>query len=408
MTLTAQSILVVADDVVVVRIDGAFQLNLGPQQLRCGRYGLAILQVFERPITMRRALEELELRVKGTAAWVQLVAEVKGLHALGVLVDAVDNVPWLQSHDARFDSAPVHIRMLDDAARTSSFQTAIRRLVRPSDVVLDIGTGTGILAVTAALAGARHVYAIETTAMARVAERLVEANGVADRVTVLEAHSFDVELPERADVLVSEIIGDDPLGERILSTFADARERLLVEAARIIPSRLQILVLPLEVPAEKIEALRFTDSRTAVWSDRYGIDCRPLVALSDARSHRFKVNSHDVRPWKRLAEPLIVADIDLLRAQQEPLDVEMSVRTTSSGTLNGLLVFFDADLGPGARISLHPEIATPSNSWGNLVCVPAAAIDVEPGQELRLHYHDDGRGTRCELTAVDLASQPHR
>jgi predicted RNA methylase len=63
--------------------------------------------------------------------------------------------------------------MLEDRVRTSRFIDANRRTVQPDDVVVDLGTGSGVLAVAAAQAGAKHVYAIEARPIAEVAERFL-------------------------------------------------------------------------------------------------------------------------------------------------------------------------------------------------------------------------------------------
>ena len=73
-----------------------------------------------------------------------------------------------------------------------------------------------MLAVAAARAGARHVYAIEATPLAHEAREVVRANGLEDRVTVVEGWSTRISLPERASVAVSEILGSDALEERVL------------------------------------------------------------------------------------------------------------------------------------------------------------------------------------------------
>ncbi len=73
-------------------------------------------------------------------------------------------------------------RMVSDRPRTNAFAAAIREVVQPGDVVLDVGTGTGILAMFAAKAGARKVYAIDATDIAEVATDLVKANGLSDQI----------------------------------------------------------------------------------------------------------------------------------------------------------------------------------------------------------------------------------
>ena len=105
----------------------------------------------------------------------------------------------------------MHIAMLNDRRRTASFLAAIRRVVRPGDVVVDVGTGTGVLAIAAAQAGAARVYAVEATGIGKLAEANFRANGLQDRITLVPGWSMQVTLPERADVLVSEVIGKTPL-----------------------------------------------------------------------------------------------------------------------------------------------------------------------------------------------------
>jgi protein arginine N-methyltransferase 1 len=95
-----------------------------------------------------------------------------------------------------------------DKIRTKLYEDAIARLA-PGRTVLDIGTGRGALwALASARAGARKVYAIEVlpgpAAQARAA---VAQAGYADVITVIEGLSTRAQLPERAHVCVSEIIG---------------------------------------------------------------------------------------------------------------------------------------------------------------------------------------------------------
>ena len=70
--------------------------------------------------------------------------------------------------------------MLEDHKRTGAYHQAIlnNRRSFQDKAVLDVGTGSGILAIFAAQAGARKVYAVEATDMAKVAKRLVDSNNV--------------------------------------------------------------------------------------------------------------------------------------------------------------------------------------------------------------------------------------
>jgi predicted O-methyltransferase YrrM len=97
-----------------------------------------------------------------------------------------------------------HARMLHDDRRTGDYVEALAEAVRPGDVVLDIGTRSGVLAIAAARAGARRVYAVEASDIAEVAERVFATNGVQDKVTLIPGWSRHIELPEPADLLVSD------------------------------------------------------------------------------------------------------------------------------------------------------------------------------------------------------------
>src|SRR5437867_8406546 len=100
-----------------------------------------------------------------------------------------------------------HRQFLCDRARLQVFERAVAAAVRPGDVVIDLGAGTGILGMFACRAGASRVYAIEAGGMIEVARALAQANGFGDRILFLRAHSSDVTLPEQADVLVADLVG---------------------------------------------------------------------------------------------------------------------------------------------------------------------------------------------------------
>lgn len=397
MALTNVTVLEVADGVSLSRNGRDWTVSISHQRTRCGRYTLALLDAFSDPTAFGQGIDAVAAHLPAMPAWVELVAHAKALHLLGILTEPGGAGVVVRSHATRFDSGRVHTTMLNDEARTGAFQAAIRQAVKPGDVVVDVGTGTGILAITAALAGARHVYALEATPMSRAAQRMVDANGLSDRITIIGAHSFDVSLPEKADVLVSEIIGDDPLGEQILPTFVDARRRLLAKGAKVIPASLQVQLLPVEMPAEELERFRFSPRQAGRWRELYGIDFDALVASAGEYDHRAHINTYETRTWKRMAEPIVVADIDLLRSEVGVIAQDVEFRTTGAGAVSAIVIFFSADLGAGVRLSIHPDEATPENSWGSVLQLFAEPLDVASGEHLRVRYSFDDGGSRVSL-----------
>ena len=110
-----------------------------------------------------------------------------------------------------------HRTMLQDRVRTHAFKEAIFRHVRAGATVLDIGTGTGILALLAFQAGAERVYAIESTPFIDVAKKIAAQNGYQDRVRFIRGDSRDIRLPQKANILVSETMGSLGIDENILN-----------------------------------------------------------------------------------------------------------------------------------------------------------------------------------------------
>jgi hypothetical protein len=372
-----------------IRVDSAGNFRIKHSErgtVECGPHAWSVLAVFSRPRRLSEALTELRGRLTGRQDWIDLMSTVVGLYEAGVLRDQDDAgraPPALAT--SGFSRAGIHIAMLGDRARTSSFLAAIAEIVRPGDVVVDVGTGTGVLAVAAARAGARHVYAIEASAIDDVAERVFEANGVADRVTLVRGWSSRVTLPERADVLVSEILGNDPLSESVLETILDAKKRLLVPGARLVPNRVRVLGLPVTLPRKELEATSVAPHLDD-WRAWYGIDLSPLAASSDGRMSESYVDPYEARGWPTLADPIVLIDVDLTTVTSPSIANRIGFHANADGDLNGILVYFEIDLGPTTSLSLHPARVASDNHWRCPLYAIPSALPVKAGELLEVTY----------------------
>lgn len=368
--------------------DGAISVRLAGGRVDAGRHGLAILDAFGEARTLGDALEVLGERCPGQQDWMDLVAAVLRLREAGVLVPPEDaDRPLGEATDTGFASAKVHIAMLDDEQRTAAYLEAIRAAVGPDDVVVDIGTGTGILAATAAAAGARAVYAVEARAEERWAEGVFAANGVADRARLVHGWSTAIDLPERADVLVTETIGNEPLEESILEIAIDARARLLRPGARFIPAGIELWASAVELPDRDIRHHRFTAGDTERWSADYGLDLRSLA--EDGSGPAYAALAAGVtRRWRPLTEPVLLTEIDLATVSQPMVDVASTVEAATSGSLNAVAVHFRLLLHDDIALSSLPaDIADPDRfHWGIPVWLLPSALRVDPGDEVRLRY----------------------
>ena len=365
-----------------------------------GPHCLAILDLFSEPTTLAEAFERLGPRAGGAQDWIDLTAAVARLHDEGIL--RADGDPEYESDRPvrpSFDSPGPHVAMLEDCVRTAAFLAALDEVVRTDDVVLDIGTGTGVLAVGAARAGARHVYAVEATPLAQHARDVVSANGLTSRVTILSGWSTRLSLPERANVAVAEILGSDALEERILPVLLDARKRLLAEDARLIPSAIRILGMPVSIPDERVSSLTFTHSNTARWSSWYGFELGPLADYSARLRQRFTATIDEVRTWDVFSEPVLLAELDLAELHTPRVDVVATAVATSSGDANGTVAFFEAQLSPGVVLSTNPALEPGVTSWGLPVWLLPEPVELRRGCGFSLEYTYRGPSGRLRLVA---------
>ncbi len=245
----------------------------------------------------------------------------------------------------RFDD---YREMMDDRVRLDAYAQAIAETVREGDVVLDLGAGLGILSLLAARAGARRVYAVEMGYAASLARRIVADNGLSGRIEILEAHSLDVELPERADVLVSETLGSFALEESTLAFTIDARRRLLREDARMVPRRLQPWLAPVELPGEHAKA--------DFWSEVAGFD------FSAARDELLgRMSLADVTPPELMSRPQPFAALDLRTVTRAAVSGRHLFTLRRSGTVHGVAGWFVAELADDIFLSNAP--GGPPTHW---------------------------------------------
>src|SRR5690349_14652587 len=120
-------------------------------------------------------------------------------------------------------------QMIADRIRTGAYAAALQKAVNPRAVVLVVGTGTGICALLACQYGARKVYAVEPSDAIAVAREIASANGFSDRIEFIQRDSKDITLPQKADVIVSDMRGTLPLFGTNLVSILDARRRFLTD-----------------------------------------------------------------------------------------------------------------------------------------------------------------------------------
>lgn len=361
-------------------------IDVGGEQLHAPRLALTLLDAFSSP----RRVSDVLAAVAGGGAERALEAEacVSDMASNGVLVrpeerTALGTRGWVRPS--------IHMLMLDDRGRTNGFCHALRMTVKPDDVVIDIGTGTGVLATCAALAGVRKVYAVESSGIAEVAARVFAANGVTDRVSLMRERSTSLTLPERATVLVTETIGNDPLDEQMLEIVADAKKRLLTPDARIIPSAIEIWGIAVDIPRTVLERHVFTKRKVEGYRKEYGIDFSPLEEHRLSCSEPIMLDSRDVATWP-LAEPVLLASIDMTKPFDTSISTRAGLQVSRESKHLGIMLAFRATLAPGVVLSTLPADFDPTSHWAHALFPAFDCLEVAAGAHVVIDYNYD-RGT---------------
>ena len=273
-----------------------------------------------------------------------------------------------------------HFTMLRDEARAAAYDAALRRTVTPQSRVLEIGCGSGILAMMAARAGARSVVTCEMTpAIAKQAAEIVARNGYADRVRVIAKHSHkldaETDLGGRADILVSEILGSDLLGESVLSAHEHAVRHLLEPGAQVIPARGAVRV-----------ALAHDAREPPDLTNVAGVDLSAFAAL--ARPVR-RLSLGDPRLTLR-SEAADLFVFDFASAQYcAPAEVSLEL-VSAGGEVNGVVQWIALTLDEATHFENRPGPGQES-AWFAPFHLFARGVQTIPGEKIRVFGAHDRR-----------------
>jgi type I protein arginine methyltransferase len=266
--------------------------------------------------------------------------------------------------------------MIGDAGRFGAYAKAIATAVRPGDTVAEIGCGPGVFAMLACRAGARRVFAIESEDTIQFARELTAANGLSDLVEFFHSDSSMTELPERVNVVVSDIRGVLPLFGHAIPTLDDARQRLLAPGGIMIPQRDTL-------KAAVIEADEYYARLTSPWRTSVaGLDLSPSLLSVLNQFYTLTCKSEQlltqVEDWGLLDYTVGVAP---------RVTAELDFYATRKGTGHGVCLWFDAELFEGTGFSSAP--GAEGTVYGQLFLPWLEPVAVEKRQKIHVELLGD-------------------
>lgn len=283
-----------------------------------------------------------------------------------------------------------HFTMLHDRPRNDAYEQALRAVVRPDHRVLDIGTGSGLLAMMAARAGAAEVVACEAVPLiAEKAREILAANGLAERVRVVAKPSTRLvpgcDLAGPADVLVSEIFDAALIGEGALATFEDAWARLLKPDAVVIPASAAIRAQLVESPDLR---------KTLTVGTVSGFD---LSAFNEFASRILPTSTLPPFAFRALSEPVTLFEVDFRARRHAPAERRIALAPLAAGEVDAVLAWFTLRLTDSIVYDNAPSAAPGASHWGQMVQLVAPARAVSPDARVALVARHDTASLRVEL-----------
>jgi len=253
-----------------------------------------------------------------------------------------------------FENFNAHRSMLSDSFRVSQYKRAIDESVKKGDIVIDAGSGTGLLAVLAAKAGAKKVYAIEASNYAKIAKKTAFDSGVSKKIEVIQDDFSRVKLPEKVDVLITETFGSLIFNEGAAPDLKNCIKKNLKKDAILIPGSVSFYVGTL-----KRQPTCFREMSSLL---KYGVDLSFFQKKSENIPIRLRLNSSDIAESVHLGTYSILTDLS---------KDDFYINAKISGPTEFIAMWFELHLSPTTTISTAPTcIENYFSHWGGQVVIP--------------------------------------
>ena len=293
---------------------------------------------------------------------------------------------WLPASEQLMEwGKDFHNVLLGDELRMTAFHAAIDDVVRPGSTVLDLGTGTGILAEWALRAGAQAVYAIELNkSLLDVAVTRIKATGFTDRFHPICGLSFDVEIPTAVDAIISETMGNIADNEGFVEILKDARRRFLSAGGVVIPCRVESYLVPVE--AERAHAhIRHASPHGGISKEEFARQLSRRKAKS-----LFDFYYDAIIPAAcHLSQPKLVRRYEFKEDETGTYTVPLIYTVDRSGLLTGFKGYFIATLSRTVTLDISGddiEGGTTSDSWKHCYLPLENPCPVLAGDHIKLIF----------------------
>ena len=275
-----------------------------------------------------------------------------------------------------------HTPMMNDELRNNAYLKALQSAVKDDSHVLEIGTGSGIISMMAARCKAEKITTCEMSPLiAQTAKDIIEENGFSDSINVIPIKSTNlkigIDLPRRSDILVSEILSSELLGEGVLSSIEDAKKRLLSPDAQIIPREASIRVALFG--GDHIGKSMFVDNVN-------GFDLSKFNRIT-SKKIAFDANFFDV---KFLSNTVNAFTFDFMEKNYFPPEEKfLDLQVITSGKCYGVMQWIHMQMDDTFTFENNPLAKTVASGWTHVFYLFDTPLNVTAKQVVKISAAHD-------------------
>ena len=236
-----------------------------------------------------------------------------------------------------------HCHYLSDQIRLERYETAINQTVSSGCTVLDLGCGSGVLGLMAFRAGAKQVYFVDETAIIEMARHAVEQAGFSDRAQFFRTNSYELELPERVDVVICDHVGCFGIDYGVLGVLADARQRFLKPDGILMPQQINVMLAPIESEDARSSIDRWRDGSVPE-------DFAWVTSLAANTKHLVELTGDEL-----LADASTIASLQPGSDTNEFHRWDVEFTCARNGSFDGLAGWFDCGITDEVRMTNSPQ-----------------------------------------------------
>jgi type III protein arginine methyltransferase len=263
--------------------------------------------------------------------------------------------------------------MLLDEERNRKYAKGLKEAIErikssgKSANVLDIGTGSGLLAMLAARYGADSVVTIEAySPVSEIARKIITANGLKDKIKMINKHSSEVQvgagkdMEQKANILVAEVFDTELIGEAAILTYNEAHKNLMETDCICVPHSAEVYVQIVESDLAS-SWYEFKDicvnERIVLKAPESVNQCQGNGALNDIQLSQFPL-----KEFKVVTNPLKACEFDFSRKipEHEKKCIEFVAQEDAKSTT--IFFWWDLNMNESGSIKLscaphwsHPD-----------------------------------------------------